>query len=161
MSAHLLPGEALALTRHRHWIVAVKAMTLPLLIVLAAVLAAFLTFIPRDYRILAVLAALALAGLWAIVVYIGWTAASITLTSQRVILAYGVFSRSSKVVAIDRIQDISTKQGVLGRIFGYGTVEIDAAASAGAEVFDHVPDPNGFRDQVFLQSGRLQAAPAT
>jgi uncharacterized membrane protein YdbT with pleckstrin-like domain len=155
----LLPGENLVLKKHRHWIVAVKSMLLPALIVVAAVLAAFLSFVPSDYRLIAVLAALAIAGLSAIVVYIRWTAASFTLTNQRVLLTYGVFSRSSKVIPIDRVQDVTTRQNLLGRILGYGRVEIDAAGSAGAEVLDHVPDPNGFRDEVFMQSGRLQAAP--
>jgi uncharacterized membrane protein YdbT with pleckstrin-like domain len=155
----LLPGENLVLKKHRHWIVAVKSMLLPALIVVAAVLAAFLSFVPSDYRLIAVLAALAIAGLSAIVVYIRWTAASFMLTNQRVLLTYGVFSRSSKVIPIDRVQDVSTKQSLLGRAFGYGRVEIDAAGSAGAEVLDHMPDPNGFRDEVFVQSGRLRGAP--
>ena len=159
MTQHLLPGEEIELSRHRHWIVAAKAMALPALIVVAAALAAFLSFIPSDYRILAVLAAVALAGLWSMVVYVRWTAASITLTNQRVILAYGVFSRASKVIPIDRIQDVSTQQSLIGRLFGYGRVEIDAAGSSGAEALDHMPDPDGFRDQLFVQSGRLRAAP--
>ena len=46
-----------------------------------------------------------------------------------------------------------------GRALGYGRVEIDAAGASGAEVLDHMPDPNGFRDQVFVQSGRLRGAP--
>jgi uncharacterized membrane protein YdbT with pleckstrin-like domain len=161
MAEHLLPDEELVLRRHRHWIVAVKSMLLPVLIVVAAALAAFLSFIPSDYRLLAVLAAVALAGLSAIAVYVRWTAASFTLTNQRVLLAYGVFSRTSKVIPIDRVQDVSTQQSLLGRLFGYGRVEIDAAGSAGAEVLDHMPDPNGFRDQVFVQSGRLRGAAVT
>jgi uncharacterized membrane protein YdbT with pleckstrin-like domain len=159
MSDHLLPGESFVLQKHRHWIVAVKSMLLPVLIVVATVLAAFLSFVPSDYRLIAVLAAVAIAGLSAIVVYIRWTAASFTLTNQRVLLNYGVFNRSSKVIPIDRVQDVSTQQSLLGRAFGYGRVEIDAAGSAGAEVLDHMPDPNGFRDQVFVQSGRLRGAP--
>jgi uncharacterized membrane protein YdbT with pleckstrin-like domain len=159
MAEHLLPGEELILKRHRHWIVAVKSMTLPVLVVVAAALAAFLSFFPSDYRLIAVLAALAVAGLSAIVVYIRWSAASFTLTNQRVLLAYGVFSRNSKVIPIDRVQDVSTQQSLLGRVFGYGRVEIDAAGSAGAEVLDHMPEPDGFRDQVFVQSGRLRGAP--
>ena len=146
--------------RHRHWIVAAKAMALPVLLTVAALLATFLSFVPSDYRILAMLAALAVAGLWAIAVYVRWSAASITLTNQRVIFTDGVLSRSSKVIPIDRVQDVSTQQSLLGRAFGYGRVEIDAAGSAGAEVLDHLPDPNGFRDQVFVQSGRLRAPAA-
>ena len=159
MAEHLLPGENLVLRRHRHWIVAAKSMVLPVLLVVVAVLAAFLSFIPTDYRLIAVLMALTVAGVSAIVVYVRWTAASFTLTDQRVLLSYGVFSRNSKVIPIDRVQDVSTQQSLLGRAFGYGRVEIDAAGSAGAEVLDHMPEPNVFRDQVFVQSGRLRGVP--
>jgi uncharacterized membrane protein YdbT with pleckstrin-like domain len=159
MPDNLLPGESLVLKRHRHWIVALKSMTLPILVVVLAVLASFLSFIPSDYRIMAVMLAVALAGLCAITVYLRWTAASFTLTNQRVLVADGVFTRRSKAIPIDRVQDVSTRQNLLGRILGYGLVEIDAAGASGAEVLDHVPDPNGFRDEVFTQSGHMRAAP--
>jgi hypothetical protein len=54
---------------------------------------------------------------------------------------------------------------VMGRMLGYGRVEVDAAGAQGAEVLDHLPNPGAFRDQVFMQSekrrgGGPAAAPA-
>src|SRR5467141_1081737 len=43
-------------------------------------------------------------------------------------------------------------QSLIGRILGYGRVEVDAAGAQGAEVLDHLPKPGDFRDQVFVQS---------
>jgi len=70
-----------------------------------------------------------------------------------------VFSRSEKIIPIDRIQDCTTRQSLLGRMLGYGRVEVDAAGAQGAEVLEHLPKPGVFRDQVFVQSERRRGVP--
>jgi len=160
--ANLLPGETVVLRRHRHWVMPVKAMALPVLLVVLVSLGADVLLkekISGDARLIATLAVLAVAGLWAIVTWISWTSTAVTITDQRVILNAGVFSRTSKVIPIDRGQDVSPRRSLLGRVLGYGTVEIDAAGASGAEALDHVPAPDAFRDQVFLQSERLRKGP--
>jgi uncharacterized membrane protein YdbT with pleckstrin-like domain len=157
--ANLLPGESVVLRRHRHWIVPAGSLFWPiLLVVVVGVLDHYLkeSLVARDVKMVVTLAALALLGLWAIITWLRWNGTSVTITDQRVILDRGVLSRSSKIVPIDRVQDVSTRQPILGRILGYGTVEIDAAGSQGAELLDHVPSPNRFRDEVFVQSERLR-----
>jgi uncharacterized membrane protein YdbT with pleckstrin-like domain len=118
----------------------------------------------RESKIVVTLVVVALAGLWFIVVWIRWQSTSYTLTDQRIKIESGVFGRSSKIIPIDRIQDCTTKQTVIGRILGYGRVEVDAAGAQGAEVLDHLPNPGTFRDQVFVQSerrrGGASSAPA-
>jgi len=109
------------------------------------------TGIPH-FRTLLSLAAIAIAGLWLIVVWIRWQSTAYTLTDQRIKIETGVFGRSSKIIPIDRIQDCTTKQTLIGRILGYGRVEVDAAGAQGAEVLSHLPHPGGFRDEVFVQS---------
>ena len=161
--ANLLPGETIVLRRHPHWVVAVRSLTWPvLLVVLVAAGDHFIreSLIARDVKMVVTLAAVAILGVWLIVTWLRWTATSFTITDQRVILDTGVLGRSSKVIPIDRVQDVSTRQPILGRILGFGTVEIDAAGSQGAERLDHLPAPNAFRDQVFMQSERLRRAAA-
>ncbi len=161
--ANLLPGETVVLRRHRHWVVPVKSLFWPVLL-LALVVAGDLllkdTLVARDVKLVATLAAVALLGIWAIVTWLRWNATAFTITDQRVILDVGVLSHSSKVIPIDRVQDVSTRQSIFGRILGYGRVEIDAAGSQGAEVVDHLPAPNRFRDQVFVESERMRRAAA-
>jgi hypothetical protein len=55
---------------------------------------------------------------------------------------------------------------VIGRILGYGRVEVDAAGAQGAEVLQYLPKPGEFRDQVFVLSerrrgGGVSSAPST
>jgi len=158
----LLPGETAVLKRHQHWVMPVKAMTLPVaLVVLALLLDVLLRDrLSSDVKLVLTLLALAIAGIWAIVTWIRWSATAFTITDQRVILDSGVLSRSSKVIPIDRVQDVSTRRSLPGRLLGYGTVEIDAAGAAGAERLDHVPAPESFRDQVFMESERLRRGPS-
>ena len=159
MARDLLPGENLVIRVHRHWIVAVHALWIPI-VVLVLVAAADLFIhhqaFPRDVKLAVTLGVVALAGLWAIVVWVRWNSSSLTLTDQRVVLDSGILSRTSKVIALDRVQDVSTRQSLLGRILGYGAVEIDAAGAAGTELLDHLPMPNRIRDEVFVQSERLR-----
>jgi uncharacterized membrane protein YdbT with pleckstrin-like domain len=157
MPSELLPGENLVLKAHQHWIVIVKSLVIPVvLLVIAGVVDVFVksgTGIPH-FRTIVSLAAIAIAGLWLIVVWIRWQSTSYTLTDQRIKIDTGVFGRSSKTIPIDRIQDATTKQTLFGRMLGYGRVEVDAAGAQGAEVLDHLPNPGAFRDQVFMLSER-------
>ena len=60
----------------------------------------------------------------------------------------GRFSRS---IGIGRVQDVTTSQGLLGRVFDYGTVEIESAGKDGAEILAYCPDPQGFRNVLLEQ----------
>jgi uncharacterized membrane protein YdbT with pleckstrin-like domain len=156
MSNDLLPGENLILKDHQHWIVIVKSLIAPIvLLIVAAVidLTADHTGIP-NFRTIVTLAALAIAILWLIVVWIRWQSVAYTLTDQRIKIESGVFGRQSKMIPIDRVQDCSTRQSLIGRMLGYGRVEVDAAGAQGAEILNHLPNPGVFRDQVFVQSER-------
>ncbi len=157
MTSELLPGENLILKDHQHWIVLVKSLLIPVVLLVIGAVVDFTvksgTGIPH-FRTIVTLAAIAIAGLWLIIVWIRWQATAYTLTDQRIKIESGVFGRSSKIIPIDRIQDCTTKQSLFGRILGYGRVEVDAAGAQGAEVLDHLPNPGQFRDQVFVQSER-------
>src|SRR5947209_20576858 len=157
----LLPGENLVLKDHPHWITLVKSLVVPV-VLLVVVLVSDFTLVGLDARLrtFLTLGVVALALLWLIVVWIRWRSITYTLTDQRITIQAGVFSRQEKIIPIDRVQDCTTRQSLLGRILGYGRVEVDAAGAQGAEVLDHLPKPGDFRDQVFVQSERRRGAPS-
>jgi uncharacterized membrane protein YdbT with pleckstrin-like domain len=165
MAKDMLPGETLILRDHPHWIVPARNLVIPVVLVIAVLIADF-TFLYDNYvphlRLFLSFGVLALALLWLIVVWIRWQSTAYTLTDQRIKIESGVFGRQSKIIPIDRIQDCSTKQPLIGRMLGYGRVEVDAAGAQGAEVLAYLPNPGAFRDQVFMQSERRRggAAPA-
>ena len=153
----LLPGENLILKNHQHWITVIKSLVVPVILVVVVLVADFTLLNPANFyvpklRTVLTLGVLALALLWAIVVWIRWRSTTYTLSDQRITIEAGVFSRQEKIIPIDRVQDCTTRQSIFGRMIGYGRVEVDAAGAQGAEVLDHLPTPGEFRDQVFLQS---------
>ena len=154
MAGELLPGENLILKLHQHWIFVAKSLMIPVALLLLTAVADILIGPGRGIRTPLTLAVVAIAILWLIVVWIRWQSIVYTLTDQRIKLESGVFSRSEKIIPIDRIQDCTTRQSLLGRMLGYGRVEVDAAGAQGAEVLEHLPKPGVFRDQVFVQSER-------
>jgi len=163
MASDLLPGENLIIKEHQHWIVLVRSLVIPVILLILVAIADF-TFLYDNYiphlRTILSLGVLALALLWLIVVWIRWQSTAYTLTDQRIRIETGVFSRNSKIIPIDRVQDCTTRQSLIGRIFGYGRVEVDAAGPQGAEVLAYLPSPGRFRDQVFVQSERRRGGAA-
>ena len=156
MAGDLLPGENLILKLHQHWIFVAKSLLIPIALLLLVVVADIVlsSTSATKIRLPLTLAIVAIALLWLIVVWIRWRSIVYTLTDQRIKLESGVFSRSEKIIPIDRIQDCTTRQSLIGRILGYGRVEVDAAGAQGAEVLVHLPKPGVFRDHVFVQSER-------
>ena len=164
MAGDLLPGENLIVKVHQHWIFVVKSLLIPVALLILVLVSDF-TFIPSlkvsNLALFLTLAVVAVALLWLIVVWIRWQSISYTLTDQRIKIESGVFGRQSKMIPIDRIQDCTTRQSLVGRMLGYGRVEVDAAGAQGAEVLMHLPSPGTFRDQVFVQSERRRGAPSS
>ena len=168
--SNLLPGENLILKDHPHWVVLIKSVLVPVVLVILVVIADFTVLGPDNLyvphlRTILSLGVVALALLWLIVVWIRWQSTTYTLTDQRIKIETGVFGRQEKVIPIDRVQDCTTRMSVFGRMLGYGRVEVDAAGAQGAEILNHLPNPGAFRDQVFMQSekrrgGGSAAAPA-
>ena len=156
MAGDLLPGENLILKLHQHWIFVAQSLLIPIALLLLVVVADIVlgSTSASNIRLPLTLAIVAIALLWLIVVWIRWRSIVYTLTDQRIKLESGVFSRSEKIIPIDRIQDCTTRQSLIGRILGYGRVEVDAAGAQGAEVLVHLPKPGVFRDHVFVQSER-------
>ena len=158
----LLPGENLVMKDHPHWITVAGSVFLPAVLVIAVAILDVTLLSPNiqagiyvpHLRTFLSLGVVALALIWLIVVWISWQSIVYTLTDQRIMIQTGVFSRQEKIIPIDRVQDCSTRQTLIGRIFGYGRVEVDAAGAQGAEVLQYLPKPGEFRDQVFVMSER-------
>jgi uncharacterized membrane protein YdbT with pleckstrin-like domain len=148
----LLPGETVLLQVNRHPVVMARRVALPTLIVAVVIaVGAFLPLQPpaAPMRWFALLVVLIGWMVYLDIQFIIWRSETLTITDQRVLYRRGVFGRFSRSTALARVQDVTTAQGLFGRIFNFGTVEVESAARDGAEVFDHVPDPAHFRNVLF------------
>src|SRR5207302_6433074 len=134
MNAHdLVPGERILASSCRHWVVLLRPIATT--VVALAIALVILTRLPisGELRLLLMLGAL-LVGLGVLNLYYwGWRAHEYILTDQRVILNEGIVSKFSRSIAIDRIQDLTTFQGLWGRTWGFGDIELESAGREGAE----------------------------
>jgi uncharacterized membrane protein YdbT with pleckstrin-like domain len=152
MNAHeLLPGERILASSARHWIVLLRPVAVTILAMVVAVAVVILLPIHGELKLFLGLAVL-LAGIGVLNLYYwGWRAHEYILTDQRVILNEGILSKFSRSISIDRIQDLTTFQGLLGRAWGYGDIEIESAGREGGEVLSTVPRPQQLRNAIFAQ----------
>lgn len=147
----LLPGERILASSSRHWIVLVRPIGVTLLVVVAALAIVILLPLPGELKLFLGLAA-AIFGVGTINLYYwAWRAHEYVLTDQRVILNEGIFSKFSRSIAIDRIQDLTTFQGLWGRALRFGDIEVEAAGRESAEVLGTVPHPQQLRNAIFSQ----------
>jgi uncharacterized membrane protein YdbT with pleckstrin-like domain len=65
-----------------------------------------------------------------------------TITNQRLTIQIGLLSRELHETRLERVQNVSTRQSLLERLLGIGTVDFDTAAEAGFDfAFRGVADP--------------------
>lgn len=69
------------------------------------------------------------------------------ITSKRVIRKSGVIMRDTSEIRLSKVESVSVKQGMLGRMFGYGDVIISGSGGNDA-VMKGVKDPLAFRHAV-------------
>jgi uncharacterized membrane protein YdbT with pleckstrin-like domain len=147
----LLPGERILASSSRHWVVLLRPIAVSVLAALISLVILALLPLHGELRLFLMLGVI-LAGVAVINLYYwGWRAHEYVLTDQRVILNEGILSKFSRSIAIDRIQDLTTFQGLWGRTWGFGDIELESAGREGAELLSTVPRPQQLRNAIFAQ----------
>jgi uncharacterized membrane protein YdbT with pleckstrin-like domain len=154
-SPHWLPpvdARVPLLVVRRHWLALAWDLVLPaLLAVVVQAGAAFVGLLSAQV----VLVVLAVAVFWAALLGARWYATSFTLTPRTLVFCSGLLVRSSRVIALDTLQDVTTHQSLLGFLLGFGTVDFSMLSGV-RERLRTVPDPQLVRDRIF--SIRLEGA---
>jgi uncharacterized membrane protein YdbT with pleckstrin-like domain len=70
------------------------------------------------------------------------------VTSLRIIDEQGVFSISAKESPLEKINNITYHQSLMGRMLGFGDVEIQTAAEMGATTYFKIAKPNELKDSI-------------
>src|SRR5438445_3221482 len=73
-----------------------------------------------DLRWFVTLAVVLLTLIYVDVQWLIWRSETYTITNERVILRRGLVGRYSRSIGLDRVQDVTSLQGIVGRVFGYG-----------------------------------------
>ena len=83
--------------------------------------------------------------------YLSWKATEMAVTSKRVIIKRGLLRRRTLELLHPKIESIGVEEGLIGRMFGYGTVIVRGTGGT-PEPFKLVKQPLEFRKQVQQQT---------
>ena len=78
---------------------------------------------------LILLAAWGLGLLFLIVAAVRYFTTELAITNKRVIAKFGLVSRSTIEINLQKIESIQVNQGILGRIFNYGSIVVSGAGN--------------------------------
>jgi len=149
MRTKLRNSEDVFLVTHHHWLI----MARPLLCVIFMALSTYLMYSLAEEMNTMFYVWVSLAGFTVSSLYTlyRWYERSINIwavTNYRVIEENGVFSILAKESPLDKINNISYQQSFMGRIFGYGDVEIQTAAGEGMTIHKFINDPKELKDTI-------------
>ncbi len=131
MKTEIREHEEIKLTLRKHWFALVKPFCLSIILLLIALLGQI-----SDYGNYFLIGG-GLTILWLIYKIIERKKDIWIVTNFRVINEYGVFSFNSKESPMDKINNVSYHQSLIGRIFSFGIVEIQTAAKMGVTASTH------------------------
>ncbi len=142
MRTSLRKDEQLLFETRKHWFF----LILPTLITLALIFLPLYLYFRLDesqqwYLIIPVLGML-----YFLYRYYTWKNDLWAVTNNRVIDESGVFTINSKESPIDKINNVSYRQSVIGRIFGYGDVQIQTAAEMGETNYTNISHPKKLKE---------------
>jgi len=77
------------------------------------------------YSLGAMLLTISIVGLpWGVAMFIRAFATEIAVTSDRFVRKTGLIAIKSEEVSLDKIEEVTVDQSILGRLFGYGNVQV-------------------------------------
>lgn len=138
-----------------HWVVLVRPAAVAAFGVALAV-GIGVAFPNAPVTVVYVLAVLAgLPALWLLARWLAWRATSIVLTTDRFLRTSGVLVRRGEEVRLERVNQLSYNQTILGRVIGEGELVVEVGGETGAHRFEHVPRPAALQSLVTEQIAAL------
>ncbi|MEI8033498.1 MAG: PH domain-containing protein [Chlorobiaceae bacterium] len=148
VETNLMPGERICIQARLHWIIFSRAVffSLAAAVLLVFALLASLSgnaegaLVPRNLGL-----ALLVPGVWhALTALMRHQATELAVTSKRVVAKFGFIRRSTIELNHSKVESLHVDQGILGRIFGFGTLHINGTGG-GITPIPNISDPLAFR----------------
>jgi uncharacterized membrane protein YdbT with pleckstrin-like domain len=141
MKTDLKKDEIIVLVTRTHWL----SFFFPLLFLLASIaVGIYLSVIIAFFGLLIILPAVLYFGYK----YLVWSHNIWAVTNLRVIDEEGFFDITSKESPLDKINNVSFSQHLIGRIFNYGDVDIQTAAEIGETTYKFVHNPDILKSKI-------------
>jgi uncharacterized membrane protein YdbT with pleckstrin-like domain len=155
--------KILLATRH-HWFILASSIFLEIVLILiiftATIVASILltTSMPPAVPIAAVIGFILL--LFPIATgtrdFLNWSNHQFIITNRRVMQISGIFNKNVIDSSLEKVNDIKMSQSALGRIFGYGDIEILTASELGVNLFKKIDNPVGFKTVLINAKAHLE-----
>jgi len=142
MRTPLRKDEQIIFETHKHWYV----LVLPLLFSLFLISLSFYLYTKLSPLYWWYFTIPFIAVLYFVFKYYSWKFDLWEVTNYRVIDEFGVFSINSKESPIDKINNVSYQQSLLGRIMGFGDVQIQTAAEMGETSYTNISRPQQLKE---------------
>lgn len=91
-----------------------------------------------------------------LMVFLDWWFTRFYLTNLRVMKIRGIIGKSFMAIPLSRIQDISYRFGIIGRIFRFGDLSIESAGTYGKLTFRYIPFPARVRRSIEAEIQKLK-----
>jgi len=157
----LADGERVALRGRQHVLATFIEGRVPwVLLILALVLLVLdLQLEPSIWRDLfgwLGLALLVIGLLWLAQIYIAWYSQDYLVTNRRVIKVEGILTKRSADSSLEKINDAVLEQGILGRMLGYGDLDIMTAAEESVDRYRMLAQAQTFKRTMLDEKHKLE-----
>lgn len=134
----LAEDEKVMVHVHPHWKTLLVTFLVMLIAVGGGVAGIFFVQVPLVRWIIAGAAVLILL-VFTVRPLLRWATTHFVITTHRVLVRVGIFSRSGRDVPLSRINDVSFQHGLLERMLGCGTLVVESAGERGQVVLTDIP----------------------
>ena len=149
IDGNLMNGEQVVYRTHLHWIV----FAWPIVWLILAII----LFMSGGGAAGVGGLCLLLAIITGVVSYIDYATSEYGVTSKRVLVKVGLIRRTSLELLLSKVEGIQVDQGILGRIFGFGTVRVSGTGGT-RDPFHKITAPLELRRRVQEQVAAVQEA---
>jgi uncharacterized membrane protein YdbT with pleckstrin-like domain len=84
------------------------------------------------------------------IAYVRYKSVELAVTTKRVIVKHGFIRRQTVEMNLNKVESIQVEQGVLGRLFNFGTLIVAGTGTSHAPLAG-IADPMGFR-KAFIEA---------
>jgi uncharacterized membrane protein YdbT with pleckstrin-like domain len=147
--------EKIILENHQHWLVLLGEIASELLLSLAIIVLSIGLAIFSPLALLGLLVLLApIASLTRDVLI--WSNRKYVITNRRVIQISGVLNKDVVDSSLEKVNDVMLDQSFLGRIFGYGDLEILTASEIGVNKIRRIANPVQYKIAMVNAKAQLE-----
>ena len=146
--------EQILFETHQHWFVLFGKIFIELLliaVIIAGSLIAYPFYPIAIYGLVLVL--VPLVGILNDILV--WRNKAYIVTNRRVIQIAGVFNKDVVDSSLEKVNDVKMSQSFLGRMFGFGDIEILTASELGVNLFHQIAAPIEFKTAMLNAKERL------